>query len=107
MLKKAFLQSRKRIIMSLFNNVLDFFQNNSHAASNSAPVGVCPNCWGSQEYGDLIRKMEKDVQLEVNRGTENYAFVQAFVTKYVEGISLKNKIDGPVCERCYPAPTGM
>ncbi|MFK8058179.1 MAG: hypothetical protein AB8F78_18780 [Saprospiraceae bacterium] len=89
--------------MSLFNNVLDFFKNNTNQQANAVPEGVCPNCWGSQEYGKLVRDIQKDVQVEVNRGTENYAFVQAFVTKHVKGIELKNKLKGMVCEMCHPA----
>ena len=30
------------------------------------PEGVCPNCWGDQEYGNIIREKFKDAQIGVN-----------------------------------------
>ena len=30
---------------------------------DEAPKGVCPNCWGDQEYGNVIRKKYKDIRL--------------------------------------------
>jgi len=85
--------------MNLFESVLEFFKNKPEG--QLAPNGVCPNCWGSQAYADQIRDIEKDVQLEVNRGSQKYDFLNAFVTQYVVGIQLKNKIEGSKCERCY------
>lgn len=85
--------------MNLFNSVLVFFKNKPQG--QVTPAGVCPNCWGSQEYADLVREIEKDVQLEVNRGTENYDFLKTFVKTHVEGIQLINKIEGAVCSRCH------
>ena len=84
--------------MSVFQSVFDFFVNKQEG--QVAPEGVCPNCWGSQEYADQIRDIEKDVQVEVNRGAENYDFIKTFVKTHVDGIRLINKIEGGVCERC-------
>jgi len=84
--------------MNLYNAVLKFFTNKPDG--QIAPEGVCPNCWGSQEYANQIREIEKDVQLEVNRGTANYDFIKTFVKTHVEGFRLINKIEGGVCERC-------
>jgi len=91
----------KTLIMSLFDSVLNFLKEKPQG--QVAPKGVCPNCWGSQEYADQVRDLENDVQVEVNRGSKNYDFINAFVKKYVVGIQLKNKLEGAVCERCYPA----
>lgn len=30
-----------------------------------APEGLCPNCWGRQEYDDQIRELARDKQVDV------------------------------------------
>lgn len=64
------------------------------------PEGLCPNCWGSQEYAGLIRELEHDFQVEVNRGTGKYDFIKEFVVKHLDGIRLKNTVHGLECAKC-------
>ncbi len=91
--------------MNLVEKVVKFFGQRKNGEDIVAPEGVCPNCWGSQEYGDQIREIEKDFQLEVGKGSANYTFIQEFVVNHIDGIKLRNSLEGLECAKCkaiYP-----
>jgi len=65
---------------------------------------MCPNCWGEQEYDNVIRQMYVDKQIDVNNHEKNYAFIQEFVVTRVNGIHLvkgDNSLQCPTCKRKY------
>ncbi|PPK93967.1 MULTISPECIES: hypothetical protein [Nonlabens] len=62
--------------------------------------GYCPNCWGDQEYGNLVRKKFKDSQIDVNNHNERYAFIQEFMVTHLNGIKLKSTVNGSECPTC-------
>ena len=66
------------------------------------PEGVCPNCWGDQEYDGIIREKFKDQQIAVNNhdSTAQYAFIQEFVVTHLNGIKLKSNVHGLECPTC-------
>ncbi|WP_299164061.1 hypothetical protein [uncultured Eudoraea sp.] len=64
------------------------------------PNGVCPNCWGDQEYGNVIREKFKDAQIDVNNKESKYAFIQDFVVTHLDGIKLKSAVHGTECPTC-------
>ncbi len=66
------------------------------------PEGVCPNCWGDQEYDNIVREKYKDSQIAVNNHdpTATYAFIQEFVVTHVNGIKLKSSRHGLECPTC-------
>jgi len=49
----------------------------------------CPNCWGDQEYENVIRKKYRDPQIGVNNFRSKYSFVRKFMVTYLSGIKLK------------------
>lgn len=61
---------------------------------------VCPNCWGDQEYENVIREKYKDPQIDVNNHEANYAFVQDFIVTHLNGIKLKSTTTGGQCPKC-------
>lgn len=79
-------------LKKLFNKRPDEF--------DKVPEGVCPNCWGDQEYGNVIREKYKDLQIEVNNSTSKHAFIQDFVVTHLKGIQLKSNINGLECSTC-------
>lgn len=81
--------------------LLDFFSRPQEETKNEVPQGVCPNCWGKQEYDNQIRELYKDKQIEVNNHEANYAFIQDFVVTRIDGIKLKkgnNSLECPTCK---------
>ncbi len=84
--------SMKKFLKSLFNNRPDVF--------DETPEGTCPNCWGDQEYGNVVREKYKDIQIEVNNNASKHAFIQDFVVTHLNGIKLKSTIHGLECPTC-------
>jgi len=77
-----------------------FFQQSSDTTKDQIPEGVCPNCWGKQEYDNKIRTMYKDQKIDATNDDANHAFIQKFVVKYIDGITLKKKGNSMVCPTC-------
>ena len=63
-------------------------------------AGVCPNCWGEQEYDGKAREIIKDKQVDVNNHTARHTFIKEFVVNHVDGIHLHRHDDKLKCERC-------
>ncbi len=64
------------------------------------PEGICPNCWGDQEYDNIVREKFKDAQIDVNNHNSKYAFIQDFIVNHVNGIKLKSTVKGNECPTC-------
>ena len=85
--------------------LLNFFTKSKEQTKTNSPEGYCPNCWGNQEYDNVIREMYEDKQIDVNNHTANYAFIQKFVVNKVDGIHLKkgnSSFECPTCRTKYP-----
>jgi len=76
------------------------FQKKINDEFSVAPEGICPNCWGDQEYGNVIRQKYKDSQIAVNNKISKYAFIQDFVVTHLNGIKLKSGVQGSNCPSC-------
>ena len=83
--------------MKALNNVRTFFNkkfNNQKTAT--APEGICPNCWGKQEWeGDFYTKIKaKNITPE----NKIYSRFIKDVTSKLDKITLKQ--DTLICETC-------
>lgn len=89
--------------MSIFN----WIKNKNAGKTDDQEIvnaGLCPNCWGSQEYNGTFVKALKDKQIDVNNGEATYAFIQNFVKTHLEPIKLQNHDiydQCPVCKVKY------
>ncbi|MFT5618898.1 MAG: hypothetical protein ACI85I_002133 [Arenicella sp.] len=86
--------------MNLVNSIIDYLKRKEEGKDLQAPEGVCPNCWGEQQYDNLIRDKVKDSQVGVNTHKSKHAFIQDFVVNHVNGIKLKNTLKGVECAKC-------
>ena len=84
----------------MIDTILEFFKKPEKQSKNSVPDGLCPDCWGHQEYDNMIREMYKDKQIDVNNHSANYAFIQDFVITHINGIKLKKGNNGYECPTC-------
>ena len=84
----------------MINTLINFFKKPKEETQNEVPEGLCPNCWGEQEYDSKIRKLYKDKQINVNNHEANYAFIQDFMVTHLNGIHLKKGNNGMECPTC-------
>ena len=80
--------------------LIKFFKKPVSETKGETPEGVCPNCWGEQEYDNKIRELYADKQIDVNNHEANYAFIQDFVVNHIDGIRLKKGNSGLECPTC-------
>lgn len=85
--------------MNILENIVKFFESNEKETKDKTPKGLCPVCWGYQEYDKKIRTLYHDKQIDVNNHKEKYSMMQDFVTEHINGIKLK---EGEIstCPKC-------
>ncbi|WP_207893801.1 hypothetical protein [Tenacibaculum sp. M341] len=84
----------------MINFLKKIFGNKSEEINAELSNEYCPNCWGDQEYDNLIREKYIDKQIDVNNHKANYAFVQDFIVTHMSGIKLKSSVEGLQCPTC-------
>lgn len=83
--------------MGLIENIKDYFSKKaSKAATGDAPKGICPNCWGAQEWdGEYYKFMKGQNQ---NPDKETYDNFIKKVARMLDEITI-NK-NNYTCETC-------
>lgn len=77
-----------------------FFKKPASETKGKTPDGICPNCWGEQEFDNVVRELYRDHQIDVNNGQDNLNFIENVVVNKVEGIQLKKGNTGIICRTC-------
>ena len=93
----------------MIETLIRFFRQPKVETKGKVPEGICPNCWGEQEYDNMIRELYIDKQIDVNNHEANYAFIQDFVVNKVSGIKLvkgNNSFECPTCSLVIPDNKG-
>ena len=85
----------------MIETIIQFFKRPKAETENEVPEGLCPNCWGSQEYDNQIRELYQDKQIDVNNHAANHAFIQEFVVSNLNGIKLTKGNNGVECPTCH------
>ncbi len=85
--------------MDLAEHLVDFFEKPKEETENQTPEGVCPVCWGYQEYGHTIRKLFEDKQIDVSNHENKFLFMRQFVKDNISGIRLV-KGEEDICPTC-------
>lgn len=85
----------------MIKSLLTFFAQSEETRKNSVPEGLCPNCWGNQEYDNTIRELYKDHQIDVNNHQSSQNFIEKVVVGRVNGIKLKKGNSGLECPTCH------
>ena len=86
--------------MNLTEVISEYFRKKEAGEDVQAPEGVCPNCWGEQQYDSKFIQLMEDEQIDVNNHQVRYAFIQEFVKQYVDGIVLKKEEQYHYCSGC-------
>lgn len=91
--------------MDIIKGIVAFFQKPEEETAGTAPEGMCPMCWGYQEYDGKIRELFWDKQIDVNNHKSSYTFIRDFVKEYIEGYHIKDGIVH-VCPDCKELEEG-
>ena len=67
----------------MIEKLVSFFRQSKEETKGKVPEGMCPNCWGEQEYDSMIRDMYIDKQIDVNNHDANYAFIHELRTSII------------------------
>ena len=84
--------------MSIIQNIKNYFTAKSEGnITEKAPEGICPNCWGKQEWEGDFYTLNKGDKLVGNDQTYNN-FINKIVESNVNGITINE--DTYTCETC-------
>lgn len=75
--------------MNLIDNLVDFFKKPEEEIANKTPKGLCPVCWGYQQYNGKIRILLEDRQIDINNHKQVRPFFEEVIVKHVDGIKLR------------------
>ena len=84
--------------MNIAENIKRFFKaKNNNEATAEAPEGICPNCWGRQEWEGNYYKLMKAQNITPENNTYN-SFINEVASKLGK-ITLKE--DSYECTTCH------
>lgn len=89
--------------MELIDKLISFFQKPELETQNETPEGLCPVCWGYQQYNGKIRILMEDKQIDINNHKIARPFFEEVIAKHVDGIKLKEAQTIP-CPDCNNLP---
>lgn len=83
----------------MIDEIINWIKNPEKETKDKTPEGICPVCWGYQEYDKKIRMLYYDKQIDVNNHKTKYSLIQDFIKEYIDGIKLK---EGEIstCPKC-------
>lgn len=94
--------------MSLFNQLKSFLQGSKAETEGTkieVPDGICPNCWGREEYGGHFYESVKNEGVDINNINSKKGWIDAYATERLGGIQLKKNTDNvlacPTCKVTY------
>lgn len=85
--------------MDIIENIIHYIKSEKNKEEKSSPEGICPVCWGYQQYDGKIRTLLKDKQIDVNNHKDSYMIIKDFMVRHIDGIKLKEPIvtECPTC----------
>ena len=86
--------------MKMIDALIDFLKKSPSQPKEETPKGLCPNCWGREEYGGQFFEAVKNHNVDINSKDPSIGWVQDYANKYLTGIELKAKDDQLVCQNC-------
>jgi hypothetical protein len=84
--------------MSLIKNIKNYFsKKENNEPTGDAPIGICPNCWGKQEWEGEFYEFMKGSKNEKRDETYNN-FINKIVESNIDGIAIQK--DSYTCKTC-------
>ncbi|MEN8798521.1 MAG: hypothetical protein ABF293_04690 [Flavobacteriaceae bacterium] len=86
--------------MDLIKSLVNYLKSNKEVNKEESPEGLCPNCWGRQEYGGNFYEAVKNHGLDVNTKQPEIGWIKDYAEKHLKGIRLETKNDSVACPSC-------
>ena len=88
--------------MQLIESLLNFLKRRGTPEETETPKGICPNCWGREEYAGHFYERVKQENLNAQSKDSNVGWIQAYANKNLSGIALKRSGNGEelICPSC-------
>ena len=84
--------------MTLLESIKNYFnKKKNNEPTGKAPEGICPNCWGKQEWEGEFYEFMKGSKNEKRDETYNN-FINKIVESNIEGIAIQK--DTYTCKTC-------
>ncbi|MCB0409846.1 MAG: hypothetical protein KDD29_06470, partial [Flavobacteriales bacterium] len=63
----------------MLDKLIKWVKTPEKETQKKTPEGICPVCWGYQEYDKKIRTLYYDKQIDVNNHKAKYSMMREFV----------------------------
>ncbi|MEO9805984.1 MAG: hypothetical protein ABJF04_22185 [Reichenbachiella sp.] len=83
--------------MDIINALIKYIKSND---KESVPEGMCPNCWGRQEYSGQFYEAIHMESIDLNNIDAKKGWIQAYAAKNLEGIMLHESEEELQCNHC-------
>lgn len=85
--------------MDLIKAILSHIQKPEIETRDSAPHGLCPVCWGNQQYDGKIRTILKNKQIDINNHKDSHMIIEEFVKVHINELKRK-EVEVRNCSAC-------
>ncbi|MGB5238695.1 MAG: hypothetical protein WBN59_13785 [Flavobacteriaceae bacterium] len=86
--------------MNIVTSLIVYLKVDKKTGGKDAPEGLCPNCWGRQEYGGNFYEAVKNHGLDVNTKQPEIGWIKDYAEKHLKGIRLETTDDSVACPSC-------
>ena len=86
--------------MNIANSLIKYLKLSETRRGSETPEGLCPNCWGRDEYGGQFFERVKNHGLDVNSKDPEIGWINEYAEKHLKGIKLEKAGSEYVCQRC-------
>ena len=86
--------------MNLINSLISLIKKKDEHSKEDVPEGLCPNCWGREEYGGQFFEAVKNNNVDINSKSPNLGWIQDYANKHLSSIALKEQNGKTICQKC-------
>ena len=86
--------------MNIVKSLVEYLKSDRRSEKQQTPEGLCPNCWGRQEYGGNFYDAVQNHGLDVNTKDPQVGWVKEYAEKHLKGIMLRGDDETAACQAC-------
>ncbi len=86
--------------MTIIDSILALLKKKGNTELDDVPAGLCPNCWGREEYGGKFYEAVKKNDTDINSKSPNVGWIQDYANKNLSGIRVEHENEQYICPTC-------